>query len=212
MRFRFIAFSCPPLLHSLPAGKTLFLCFAVTEPYRGTGPQAPVGSAVPPRYGGQVTSGAVKCSHLSWSDKMLKPQARPSLISFGEKSTGCIAPAVAVIVWPSGVRLSPVHRSRDSHCRVTVFLREDGLLGHPRSEPTGPMGTPCPLKYRYTWDPALAALVLATHGLAFPWGWNGLQLGLLRWYSGQKIQSYLFRMLLCWGVRMGCVWLTRGWG
>ena len=82
MRFRFIAFSCPSLLHSLPAGKTLFLCFAVTEPYRGTGPQAPVGSAVPPHYGGQVTSGAVKCSHLSWSDKTLKPQARPSLTVF----------------------------------------------------------------------------------------------------------------------------------
>ena len=41
MRFRFIAFSCPSLLHSLPAGKTLFCAFAVTEPFRGTGPQAP---------------------------------------------------------------------------------------------------------------------------------------------------------------------------
>ena len=68
------------------------------------------------------------------------------------------------------------------------------------------MGTPCPLKYRYTWDPALAALVLATHGLAFPWGWKSLQLGLLGWYSGQKIQSYLFGMS-CSGGRNG-VWLV----
>ena len=191
----FLSFSAP----QLTCRQNSFLCFCRHGALPWHRPSSPVGSAVQPHYGGRAASGAVKCAHLSWSDKTLKPQARPSLTSkvcSGEKSTECIAPAVAVILWPSGIRLSPVHRSRDSHCRVTVFLREDGLLGHPRSEPTGPMGTPCPLKYLYTWDPALAALVLATHGLAFPWGWNGLQLGLLRWYSGQKIQSYLFRMLL----------------
>ena len=197
-----IPFHCLFLSFSAPqptCRQNSFLCFCRHGALPWHRPSSPVGSAVQPHYGGRAASGAVKCAHLSWSDKTLKPRARPSLTSkvcSGEKSTECIAPAAASIDW--GRLVSGSHQyivlGTDTAELLYFFARTAYRVTLETGLPV-PWG-PSPLEYLYTWDPALAALVLATHGLAFPWGWNGLQLGLLRWYSGQKVQSYLFGMFL----------------
>ena len=128
--------------------------------------------------------------------RRLSPKLDRRLLCSGEKSTECIAPAAALIGW--GRLVSGCHQyivlGTDTAELLYFFARTAYRVTLEAGLPV-PWG-PSPLEYLYTWDPALAALVLATHGLAFPWGWKGLQLGLLGWYSGQKIQSYLFGMLL----------------
>ena len=138
--------------------------------------------------------------------RRLSPKLDRRLLCSGEKSTECIAPAAALIGW--GRLVSGCHQyivlGTDTAELLYFFARTAYRVTLEAGLPV-PWG-PSPLEYLYTWDPALAALVLATHGLAFPWGWKGLQLGLLGWYSGQKIQSYLFGMS-CSGGRNG-VWLV----